>query len=573
MATMIPDLSPNMIENDGERLFYAACRELPPLYTVLYSYRYRTRQPGQTVSGQDLREADFVVVHPEMGYIVFEVKQGNIMYANGEWCEFTQRHGRLQAHPMDKDPVVQAETAMWAILKRYQEKTGSSRFPLNIKYGLCFPETKRMSGELPDFLDPQCVFLHDDLYRLDQRIKEVFNYGKTPADTPTERLAATKTLVDKVLAPSFKAFALLEEQIQMFSAQAHRVLTEEQTRILEETELDKKKVFFGAAGTGKTYLAMEKARTLAAEGNRVFLTCYNKHLARTFKTSLPPEVTCSNFHDYLLNILERGGYPVGVPKSTEEQESFFQETLPEKGFDHFAQAPPEQKFDSIIVDEGQDFHENWLICLESMLKDRENGEFYIFADPNQDLFGVMPDHLMNLPVSKHRLTRNLRNVETVSNWLLPFVPQGHLHPVLRGGIPVTYHSWETPSEERALLTREIGRLVSQGVKPNRILILSPNRLKNSCLSGCNKIGAWPLADFSDRKANRPVPSTSITFATIRSFKGLESDIVFLIGLQEGKLTCTDADIYVGASRARFMLQVFHHKSDPPKALGITGHMM
>ena len=36
-------------------------------------------------------------------------------------------------------------------------------------------------------------------------------------------------------------------------------MTEEQERILDETEDDKRKIYFGAAGTGKSFVAMEKA--------------------------------------------------------------------------------------------------------------------------------------------------------------------------------------------------------------------------------------------------------------------------------------------------------------------------
>ena len=654
MARMIPDVSPRMIENDGERLFYSACRDLPSEYTVLYSYKYRMgnihsgssesseitsiseksaiNPPENPEAFHAIGEADFVIVHPELGYVVFEVKQGNIMYANGQWHEF-RPSGKGSFHrtrPMAKDPVDQAQRAMWAILERYKEKLGAGRFPLNIRFALCFPETKILAGELPDFIDPNSIFLYDDLDNLNAKIRSLFPKGTKPDRT------ATQILIDKVLSPSFKVFALLEQQIQIFHSAAERILTDEQSRILEETELDKKKVFFGAAGTGKTYLAMEKARQLADSGKRVLLTCFNKNLASGLRREIPAEITCSNFHDFLMEVLTEKGFNISVPEDSDEQQEFFNNTLPEMGFDYYMEAPDADKFDSIIVDEGQDFHENWLLCLESMLRSRKDGEFYIFADPNQDLFGVSTGHLMKLPVSKHRLTRNLRNAETISDWLAPFIPQGHLKPVLRGGIPVAYHPWETAQEEKRMIEREIGRLVSQGIRPGRILILSPNRLENSCLAGCDKIGSWPLVDFRrlrNHKFKLPesrVPNTrrtpqsqvfgntgsfpggptenirtessteghkgsrrldgdvrsrlegrftrsltqssigsnTIGFATIRSFKGLESDIVFLIGLRAGKRTCTDADIYVGASRARFMLQVFHDKDMPPKKLAL-----
>ena len=47
----------------------------------------------------------------------------------------------------------------------------------------------------------------------------------------------------------------------------------------------------------------------------------------------------------------------------------------------------------------------------------------------------------------------------------------------------------------------------------------------------------------------------------------ESDVVFLIGLKEGKQTCTDADVYVGGSRARSLLYVFHNMGEPPRGIG------
>ncbi len=605
MARMIPDLSPRMIENDGERMFYTACRDLPREYTVFYSYKYKMRSSGTedtepgwaiptrsqttpTRSGehrskgsdglQAIGEADFIIVHPDLGYVVFEVKQGNILYANGQWCEFQppQLGASHEARPMDKDPVEQAQRAMWAILERYKTKSGTNRFPLHIRFALCFPETKVLAGELPDFLNSNCVFLYDHLHDLDARIRTLFPKNTTPDP------AATRTLIDRVLGPSFKVFALLEEQIQIFHQTAERVLTDEQSRILEETELDKKKVFFGAAGTGKTYLAVEKARQLASSGKRVLLTCFNRNLAADLRRQVPSEITCSNFHDLLVEVLSKEGFDVSVPEGLDEQQRFFDEVLPEMGFDYYTDAPDAAKFDSILVDEGQDFHESWLLCLESMLRDREGGEFCIFADPNQDLFGVTPEHLMKLPISKHRLTRNLRNTETISDWLAPFVPRGHLKPVLRGGIPVTYHPWETPEREKQTIGQEIGRLVSQGVRPGRIVILSPNRLENSCLAGCKRIGSWPLVDFRTLRVGKSRPQGSrvagapplrpvgnaVMFATIRSFKGLESDIVFLIGLRAGRQTCTDTDIYVGASRARFMLQVFHDKDMPPKKLAM-----
>ena len=48
---------------------------------------------------------------------------------------------------------------------------------------------------------------------------------------------------------------------------------------------------------------------------------------------------------------------------------------------------PEHKFDAVVVDEGQDFHELWWTSLESVFRDPDDkGCYYVFFDPNQNLY-------------------------------------------------------------------------------------------------------------------------------------------------------------------------------------------
>lgn len=83
MAKMIPDLFPENIKNDAERYFYEKARQLPDKYTVFYSYKFSIDEDRDDPFG--LREADFVIVLPQYGFVVVEVKQGHIQYYNGVW--------------------------------------------------------------------------------------------------------------------------------------------------------------------------------------------------------------------------------------------------------------------------------------------------------------------------------------------------------------------------------------------------------------------------------------------------------------------------------------------------------
>jgi hypothetical protein len=93
-----------------------------------------------------------------------------------------------------------------------------------------------------------------------------------------------------------------------------------------------------------------------------------RNLAAYMRRLIPPEVTSQNFHDYLLRHLAERGESMAVPPPRPEESRFYDETLPTKGLDYFCNAPDEDKFDSVIVDEGQDFESTWYVCLESMLR-------------------------------------------------------------------------------------------------------------------------------------------------------------------------------------------------------------
>lgn len=541
MATMIPDLNPGSISNNGERRVYQSLSALPDAFTVCYSYKYRDDYDDSDI----IREADFVLVHPSMGYLVLEVKQGVIMHQNGTWYEFKDNGYQ----PLHKDPLEQARSAMFAILHQFQKITSTPRFPLHIRHALCFPESQRVDGILPQVLDADSLWLFDDIEtpgRLQSRIERLFH----PLPEPNK--AAVDVLIKKILNPTFKIFSRLEEQITRFEAESQTILNEEQERVLEETELDRRKIFLGAAGTGKTFLAMEKARRVAAQAQTVLLTCFNKSLAGYIRQQLPESIQVQTIHDYFMNAALEADPQLGVPESMSERSEFFSKQLPILAYDVLAEKQEEDRFDCIIIDEGQDFQPDWMACIEEMLK--KDGQIYIFADPAQSLFRSDLEHIQGFPVSKQRLTRNMRNTQMINQWMLHYLPGVNLKCLNIKGMPVNFLPCAAADQYR-IMEKEIGRLVSQGIPIKRIMVLSPHVYEKSCLAGRTHIKEWPVLD------NRLGSGHAIRFSTIRSFKGLEADIVFLVDIRPSH-ACTEADIYVGGSRARYLLYILHEEGMP-----------
>ena len=159
--------------------------------------------------------------------------------------------------------------------------------------------------------------------------------------------------------------------------------------------------------------------------------------------------------------------------------------------------------------------------------------------------------MASFQISRHRLTLNLRNTARINQWLKELIPDLTLRERLVQGPEVMLRTWKTEAEEGKMVKAEIQRLVSQGVKPQRITILSTHRQENSSLASLDRIKEWQLDTGGNPR------SANLKFSTIRKYKGLESDIVFLIGITPDSKVSTLADIYVGSSRARFLLYVFH----------------
>src|SRR5204862_7906892 len=106
--------------------------------------------------------------------------------------------------------------------------------------------------------------------RLDDRVASIFRYWQ--ADTPSLGDDGIKRLED-VLANSFELRAPLAFEL----AEAERSLlelTEQQYTLLDMLARHTRAAIAGCAGSGKTFLAAEKARRLAKNGFRVLVVCF-----------------------------------------------------------------------------------------------------------------------------------------------------------------------------------------------------------------------------------------------------------------------------------------------------------
>ena len=158
-------------------------------------------------------------------------------------------------------------------------------------------------------------------------------------------------------------------------------------------------------------------------GQRVALVCYSHGLASyleritaTWPRNHQPAYV-GEFHD----LGKKWGAPAGPDESLRNDQTvqFWEHDLPLQMADLAAELEPGHRFDSIVVDEAQDFADAWWDPLLAALKDDETGGIYVFSDEGQRVFnrhGSPP-----VPLVPLILDHNLRNTRQIANAFQPLV--------------------------------------------------------------------------------------------------------------------------------------------------------
>ena len=109
----------------------------------------------------------------------------------------------------------------------------------------------------------------------------------------------------------------------------------------------------------------------------------------------------------------------------------------------------------------------------------------------------------------------------------------------------------------AKLRKEILQLMSEGIQPNEITILTFKSAVNSLLKDLIMIGDSHLKNEPSKSLNE------IEWAQVGSFKGLENEYIILIELPDGQLNISRrAELFVGLTRAKTGVHIFTDKENP-----------
>jgi len=488
MARLIPKIVPEEISNVGERnVAMALVEQLPDDCIVYHSYPWLRSDRNDNTGRVTLREgeADFVIVHPKAGVLILEVKGGEIHYDHKSRGWYRKEPHRIVEI---KDPFEQARRNAHTLEREIRRESfrGQDHIPCPYGYAVVFPHCE-YSGAVPPGADTSIIFTASDLEHLGKRVTKVLGLwkrGSVPVNLSKEQMAG----IQLALSPAFRLLPVLFRQIQ---EQEERLihLTEDQVRLLDFLDAHDRAAIKGVAGSGKTILACARAQKFARSGKKTLLVCYNKPLAEWLESSLQDEfkdtVKVATFHGLCSEWCRKAHIPF-APKWNDGGE-FWKTTAPQLLLNAIDLVP--DRFDAVVVDEGQDFFPDWWIALEMINSSGEKGPFYVFFDPAQNLFVdgdlAIPD--LGKPFDLQTNCRNTRRIAAICGEILAVdIP---VRPDAPEGIETVVKT--VPEKEaRARLVREfVGEWVGKGkLKPSQIAILSPYDKSKSCLSDVTQLG-------------------------------------------------------------------------------------
>lgn len=556
MARLIPNILPQ-VESRGEGKLFAMLRDDTDCkdWIVFHSLdvrRHRSKQEG---------ELDFVVLIPKKGVVCIEVKSAEVIRRRqGMWQYLNSRDELI--YEKAESPFAQCSGSMYSLKAGLERKEPSLK---NIAWGKLVVFTESPFHESsPEWHTWE--YINSDMLAVPISKLILHYFGKLH-----DELSGASWFKPELKSPTSEQCELLVKLLRGDFEVAHSPrqkitraenafvqFTEDQYQALDEMQKNPRIIFEGAAGTGKTFLAVESARRAVLSGRKTVLLCYNRLLGKWLqeRTDAIPELAearrqhrfrCGTMHSFMLDISQL------KPDGTQE---FWNQTLPQKTADALlTDSSHAGSWDMLIVDEMQDLTASTYTDIFSLILNGglQNGHWQWFGDfERQAIYNTAAaqeiENLRNTYRSASRsLVTNCRNSFGVADELQMMTQTEYTKVLFKDNILPTVGFYSSEQHQSELLISSLKSLYAEGYKDADITILSPKNA-DACASKNPALSSRLISAEETQ-------STKIKVATVHAFKGMESPVIILTDIEDLISLYAVSLLYVGMSRARLHLHV------------------
>ncbi|MFQ5947084.1 MAG: ATP-binding domain-containing protein [Anaerolineae bacterium] len=542
MARIVPSDLPHRLlagatEPELETLRYLQAK-LPPAYAVFHNIHWSREYKAYT----DFGELDFIVVNRAGRVLVIEQKNGTLEETDGSLVK--RYPGR------SRNVVEQVHRALDGVREKFKWVHGSQA-TLDLDYLIYCPD-HRVANLNAVGLDDSRVVDAASREQLAARIEEVLGPGLPGREALAERAEAfLRQTFD--LVPDIHAH--VSQQEKHFTR-----LSSPLVKFLAGLEMAPLRLrVYGTAGSGKSLIAQQFYDAAIAQGKRPMLVCYNRPLQERRKAVLREGGFVITWHGLCNRFLTDRGHRLDYDEMKTDR--LFWQRVSELVIGETV--PDEWKFDMLIVDEGQDFEQEWTEILRLFLRE-ESGILWL-EDPDQNVRDQPPVTLADFV--GYRARDNHRSPASIARFIRRALPFEFECANGLPGLGVGVTRYENAAGQPGMVARIVDDLLRQGFTHGDVVILTMRGTQNSVFSTRDRVGNHRLRRFTDNYdllGNQILTPGQLHFESVRRFKGQQAPAVILMDVESNaeRLDRMERLLFTGMTRATVRLELVVKADDP-----------
>lgn len=566
MASMFP-AEPGSFSTSGEEELFSFIKQfLRPdsLFTAWYSPDIKDREP------------DFIILSPDSGLIVLEVKDwlaSQILEADPKFVLLQIGSRQERRH----QPLAQAREYVHSLMTLLSSRhpvhaDGRSKTPCPICQGAAFPHMRREEFHaigLQKIMDESKILFWEELgpkspFRSDasgQKLR-LWLSRHFPPLFPFQLTTQLQNFIKSCIFPVVR----VETPVRGHSSDhkdAIRVLDHAQENLARSFGTGKT-LIQGPAGSGKTLVLAHQAWNLPRVDRnirRILYTCYNLSLPQYIRRLLSiKQVPMGRDAVEVLPFYTLCSRVLGEDLAHSGEETSYynlvvNETLERLAGDH----PLKGHWDAILVDEGQDFTPDMVKIIYKLLGEKTS--LVVAEDELQSLYGQTDSAWSGLKDMRCcRLQRQYRSTSAIATLAARLLNAPGIDIAGSQGDKPGWLKAPDAASQIGQTADSVSALVRRGMPMNEIAILYAKQstgldrsfpeLMQEELEARGILANWLARDVA-AKRNFDISTEKVVISTIHSVKGLDFAHVFLAGLDQ--LHDTDRNrrlAHVGITRAR-----------------------
>lgn len=516
--------------------------KLPVGYTVFHSVHW-TAETRPVINGVKLPsagEADFLVVNKAGDALLVEQKNGVLEEtAAGIQKSYTERADHIPT---------KLRHCLYGLRSKFQRLNAGHL--LRVDYLFYCPD-HRVKDLNAAALDPSRIVDSEIRSELHTRIMSLLPLGE---DNRQHR-----ERVESFLAQTFNLVPDIHSRIAT-QDKCFVQLTGGLLEFVENFEMNPLRLRVkGTAGCGKSLIALKAFEHALARGRKPLLVCFNRPLAEKFKVSAPRGGYVNTWYGLCAEFLQSRGEKLDFEDLRRLPD--FWRKIEERVI--AATVPAQWRFDSIIVDEGQDFESEVFEILRTFCA--EPADILWLEDADQKIRNGTPVALPGFVGL--RVRQNYRtpiSIARVIQEVLPFDFEA-VSPVM--GLGCSVSTYNDPDEQPRIVGHVVSTLIKAGFRHGDIVVLSMRGLERAKLTKENRVGNFTLARFTgeyDLLGNQLRTKGQIAFDTVHRFKGQQAAAVVVTDLDP---SAENADrnarlLFTAMTRSTLRLELVLNRTNP-----------